>query len=79
MISLTTLIYVASAVAIKALASITLGPVVNRIALSISHNTLLGKGHCTTTFGIQKVVDHVATGSFQLLQAGPSYNQFTQQ
>nr|AHG55896.1 hypothetical protein [Klebsiella pneumoniae] len=35
MISLTTLICVASAVAIKALASITLGSVVNGIALSI--------------------------------------------
>lgn len=31
------------------------------------------------TFGIQKVADRVAPGTFQLLQTGPPYNQFTQQ
>ncbi len=70
MISLTTLICVASAVAIKrALASYNAGSVVTGSRYQY-RNTLLGKSHCAATFGIQKVADRVAPRSFQLLQTG---------
>lgn len=77
MISLTTLLCVASAVAIEALASITL--VCRQWDRGINtYHTLLGKGHCAATFDIQKVADRVAPGTFQLLQTGPPDNQLTQ-